>query len=122
LGISLNASVNDIIFAYKNKIKEYNNINNLNELQIINIKKLKVGLYILTNLKLREKYNQYINSENILSEKIPNISNKKIGFETSISDRVFSLCDLNKRPDNLSDFEILLRNQIQGREDKSSKE
>jgi DnaJ-class molecular chaperone len=115
--ISLDASINDIIIAYKSKIKQYNFINNLNEAQIIQIKKFKMGLYILTNLELREKYNEYINSQNILSDKIQN-SNKKSGFETSIGDRVFSLSDLNKRPGNLSDFELLLRNPIQGREEK----
>jgi hypothetical protein len=46
---------------------------------------------------------------------------EKNGFETDIGDRVFSLCELNKRPSHISDFEIALRNPIQGREDKTSK-
>lgn len=47
-------------------------------------------------------------------------SSKKMGFETNIGDRVFSMSNFNKRPGFSSDFESELRKPLQGREDKSS--
>lgn len=128
LEISTDASSEEIIIAYKNKIKLFNFINNLSTLQINQIKQLKIALYILTNLKLRKKYDKHL-QDNLMTE-ISNMQSMdtrvpskigKSGFETNIGDRVFSLCELNKRPDYVSEFETLLRNPIQGRENKSSK-
>ncbi len=56
------ASTNEILLSYENKITKYNNIKKLSKQQIHEIKMLKTGLYILTNSKLRDKYNSIIKS------------------------------------------------------------
>jgi DnaJ-class molecular chaperone len=60
-----NASTKEIILAYENKITKYNNLVSLTETQINEIKLLKKGLYILTNKKLREKYDLKLITTNI---------------------------------------------------------
>lgn len=64
LNIDVNASNKEILSQYKNKILEYNNFDKLSKRQKYEIKMLKIGLYILTNKKLREKYNKLINIKN----------------------------------------------------------
>jgi len=162
-----NASIKEIIMAYENKITKFNNIKKLTKEQIYEIKMLKIGLHILINPSLREKYNisfnttkngenkntqkmkqtqaqtdepQAINSHNdesldslfkVDNSWMKNVnvnmessqssqSSKKMGFETNIGDRVFSMSNFNKRPGFSSDFESELRKPLQGREDKSS--
>lgn len=62
--------------------------------------------------------NTWMNNEQKTSDK----SSRRNRFENnSIGDRVFSMSHLNKRPGYSSDFEIDLRKQLQGREDKSTK-
>ena len=61
---------NDIFNSYKNNINKYYNIINLSNQDIINIKKLKKGLYILSNDELKKKYDILLfnnNNNNILS-------------------------------------------------------
>jgi hypothetical protein len=186
-----NASIKEIIMAYENKITKYNNIKKLSKQQIYDIKMLKIGLYILINV--REKYNKIfykfepsainstnnepsainstnnepsainstnnepsaINSTNNEPSAINSTNNETLDslfnidnswmknhkfdsnsnfdsntnndftqlnkkkFETNISDRVFSLSTLNKRPGFSFDFEAEIRKPLQGREDKT---
>jgi hypothetical protein len=157
-----NASIKEIVMAYENKITKFNNIKKLTKEQIYEIKMLKIGLHILVNSELREKYNKTFknlsdnkesnkesNKEAQVNEPLALNSNnddsldslfkvdnswmkdvniaadskqfsKKMGFETNIGDRVFSMSNFNKRPGFSSDFESELRKPMQGREDKSS--
>ena len=61
----------DILNAYKNKINKFKNIYNFDNNQILEIKILKKGLYILLNKKLRLKYNSSIGLGIIDSEPMP---------------------------------------------------
>lgn len=146
------ASTREIIMAYENKITKYNNLDKLNDMQVYEIKMLKIGLHILTNPELRTKYNKVmginstrelvkvnkeptaVNEPNDLNlDSLFNVDNswmknhkensdtsKKSRFETNIGDRIFSLSELNKRPNYSSEFEASLRKPQQGREDKST--
>jgi hypothetical protein len=149
-GISNTASTKDIISAYENKINKFSNLKILNQTHIDEIKMFKVGLHILTNTKLKEKYNKIININNINKSTEPlanneiydntldsvfNVDNswmknynnkidnndKKIKYDTNIGDRVFSLSDMNKRPGFSSESEVFLRMPSQGRENKTNK-
>jgi DnaJ-class molecular chaperone len=147
LDITNLASPNEIKKAYQNKIIKFNNIKKLSNDQISDIKMLKIALYVLLNSKLKQKYDNYIQSENntepqainqnedetldslfnvdntwmSTQQKIPDNSLRRNRFENnSIGDRVFSMSHLNKRPGYSSDFEIELRKPLQGREDKST--
>jgi DnaJ-class molecular chaperone len=68
LNIYPNESLENIKLSYKNKIKYFKN-KNLNENDIINIKKLKTAFFILTNYQLRTAYN------NLLIQKIEESKN-----------------------------------------------
>jgi hypothetical protein len=61
----------DILNAYKNKINKFKNIYNFDNNQILEIKILKKGLYILLDKKLRLKYNSSIGLAIIDSEPMP---------------------------------------------------
>ena len=72
--IRSNSSTKEIIMAYENKITKFNNIDKLSNKQIQEIKQLKIGIYILINQKLRNKYNILLklnNEDNKLSDKEP---------------------------------------------------
>ena len=129
-----NATNKEIVTAYENKIKIYNKIKNLSKEQIYNIKILKVGLYILSNLLLRNKYDKIINenslnsynensyNENSLNDLklFNNVDSKFDKKEDSIiSDRIFSLSNFNKRPGFSTDSELTLRKPIQCRDIKT---
>jgi len=142
-GIKPTSKPNEVILAYKNKINKFKNIHNFNHQQISEIKILKKGLYILINKELRIKYNNKIGINN---EPVPmndmvddsldavfNIDNswmnkhthndkdKKNDNETNIiSDRIFSLSNLNKKPGYSTNDEIYLRKPLQGRIDKTT--
>jgi DnaJ-class molecular chaperone len=142
LGVNPNSKSNEIIDAYKNKINKFTNINNFNNQQIHEIKLLKKGLYILINRKLRKKYNSCIgfnkepiamndiiddsfdavfNVDNSWMNKHKNINNdKKNNAESDvISNRIFGLSSLNKKPGYSTNDEIYLRKPLQGRVDKT---
>jgi len=116
--INNNASKNEIIHAYNEKINIYNYFKSLNQNQINKIKIFKKGLYILTTPELKQKYDDKLfNSNNIDSVfnidnswmkqyNIKNTDNKK---DINFSSRIFGLSDLNKKPDFPSDIETLLR-------------
>lgn len=116
--INSNASKKDIINGYNTKISIYNYFKSLSQTQINEIKVLKKGLYILTTPELKQKYDDKLfNSNNIdvvfnidnswmKQYNIKNMENKK---EINFSSRVFSLSNLNKKPDFPSDIDTLLR-------------
>jgi len=118
LNINNDATKNQIINAYNNKISIYNYFKSLNSNQINEIKIFKKALYVLTTPELKQKYDDKIfNNNNIDSVfnidnswmknyNIKNMENKK---EINFSNRVFSLSDLNKKPDFPSDIDTLLR-------------
>jgi len=72
---------NEILNAYKNKITKLKNISNFDNNQIIEIKLLKEGLYVLLNKKLKKKYNKkinlIINNEPMIMNNEPMIMNNK---------------------------------------------
>ena len=141
LQINNNSSKEDIISAYKKSIKKFNNIAKLSIPEINEIKALKTGLYILTNNQLRYTYdniittnidntNEYENNEldnvfNIDNSWMNSIDqNKNLKRKSDINiigNRIFSLSELNKRPD-VSDADVLLRTPQQGRIDKNLQE
>jgi DnaJ-class molecular chaperone len=69
LDIIKSASTREILEAYKNKIIKFNNLSKLSNDQISEIKMLKIALYVLVTQDLRIKYNNFIESENKLSDK-----------------------------------------------------
>lgn len=143
-----NASSKEIIMAYENKITKFNKLKALTSVQTHEIKMLKVALYVLITPELKNKYNKSFNKIKSKTEEpqainsgefnnldsLFNVDNswmkdinsdsstsvKKNKLDLNIGDRVFSLCDLNKRPGFSSDFEAELRKPQQGREDKSN--
>ena len=137
------ASSKEILMAYENKISKFNNLKNLSKEQINEIKILKTGLYILSNEKLRHKYDFLLDSNKKSFEPLPqNIGNddtldslfnvdnswmknhepvntlKKNKAEYSFNDRIFEFSNMNNNslPNIDMDFR---RIQQQGREDKS---
>ena len=74
LNINNNSNTAEIIQSYKNKIKVYNNIE-LNIQQSKEIKILKICLYILSNKKLKKKYNDLLENNKLFN--IFNILNNK---------------------------------------------
>lgn len=148
--VSPKASEREILMSYENKITKFNNLKTeLTKEEIYEIKRLKIGLHVLTNRNLREKYNNImkinknvnleskepvavnltdnqsldsvfkVDNEWMKSVKVKTKNDNKISLETNIGDRIFSLSDFNKRPGYSSDFEASLRRPQQGREDKT---
>jgi len=64
LDIQQSASKEEIILGYQNKIIKFNNIPRLSNDQINDIKMLKIALYVLLNTKLKQKYDNFIQSQN----------------------------------------------------------
>lgn len=141
-GVETTSKSKEILFAYKDKINKFKNIYDFDDNQITEIKFLKKGLYILTNKKLRSKYNEMINLNNeplpmndIMDDSFDavfNIDNSwmnkhkinkdhdKKNTETNIiGNRIFSLSNLNKKPGYSTNDEIYLRKPLQGRVDKT---
>jgi hypothetical protein len=141
-GVESTSKSKEILLAYKDKINKFKNIYNFNNNQITEIKFLKKGLYILTNKKLRLKYNKIINLNNeplpmndIMDDSFDTVFNidnswmnkhkinkdhDKKNTETNvIGDRIFSLSNLNKKPGYSTNDEIYLRKPLQGRVDKT---
>jgi DnaJ-class molecular chaperone len=79
LEVMKSSSTREILGAYENKITKFNNISNLSDNQINEIKMLKVALYVLITPNLRSKYNKYLDSKNNKSSDSKNNKNKKRG-------------------------------------------
>ena len=120
--ISKDASRDDIIIAYKNKINKFN-INKLSDEDIYNIKLLKTGLYIFLNYDLKKNYDKKLNDDtlnntsfvnntnfnennieslfNLDNSWMENITNdnhqKKKNIDINMSNRVFDLSFINKQ-------------------------
>jgi hypothetical protein len=144
-GISSESRQIDILLAYKNKINKFNNINRFDNNQILEIKLMKKGLYILLNKKLKFKYDKMLslNVEPInnvepmpmnedINESLDSVfqidnswmDQKKIKIDKKtdnniIGDRIFSLSNLQKKPGYSTNDEIFLRNPSQGRVEKN---
>ncbi len=67
LDIPYSASNKQIIMGYQNKISKYANLKNISSDQIKEIKALKTAIYILTNMKLKEAYDNLLNNENTIN-------------------------------------------------------
>jgi hypothetical protein len=139
-GINQLSSHDEIINAYKNKMNKFKKLNRFETNQIMEIKIMKKGLYILLNKNLRNNYNKLIisntdplpmNEENNASfDTVFNIDNKWMDTQkikpdndkktdnNKIGDRIFSLTSLQKKPGYSTNDEIFLRNPAQGRIDK----
>lgn len=95
-----NASTKEIIMAYENKITKYNNIKKLSKEQIYEIKMLKIGLHILINPKLRDKYNlsikNPINKQNQNeSKKLSKPNNEPMAINSTNDDSLDSLFNID---------------------------
>ena len=90
--IEHDANIKTIILAYRNKISKYFIYNDLSDRQIYEIKMLKTGLYILTNKKLRKKYNKLIKIQN----EIDINTTKKYQFDNNISNINIAPMYINK--------------------------
>lgn len=125
LGISKNASINDIKNAYLFKISYLYDKKEFNETDIKYIKLLKTSLFVLSNNNLKKIYDHKItntisddDNENNYYLNFNNNS-KKVKFENdTINNRVFSLSEFNKRPGYSTDYEIELRKPLHTRTDK----
>jgi hypothetical protein len=63
--------INDIVTAYKNKINQFNGMDELSDEDISRIKLLKIGLYILITPNLRTIYDnkiKFVESEQVKSD------------------------------------------------------
>jgi len=83
LNVHPNESLENIKLSYKNKIKYFKN-KNLNENDIINIKKLKTALFILSNYQLRMAYNNLL-IQKIEEAKINNIDTPSVNNLDTLS-------------------------------------
>lgn len=77
LGISYDASKEQIISSYKNKIDKFNNFKKILPEHVKEIKLLKTALYILTNETLKNKYNILLSYKINNTEKISCPSDEK---------------------------------------------
>jgi DnaJ-class molecular chaperone len=138
--ISSSATIKEILNSYENKINKFNSIRNLSNEDIKYIKLLKSGLYILTNKELRQNYDYILHNEpkalnqneDETLDSLFNVDNswmntnnekekapmKKVECNV-ISDRIFSLSGLNRRPGYSTESEIGLRKPEQSRNDKT---
>jgi hypothetical protein len=121
-GVLSNASTNNIIMAYENKITKYNNIKELSKQDIYDIKKLKIGLYILINLRVI--YNQILdksdnsdNSDN--SDKSDKLDNEPIAINSINEDSIDSLFKVDNiwmndkiHPDKKNNFETNIGDRV----------
>ena len=78
-GINHLSNQNEIINAYKNKMNKFRNLNRFETNQIIEIKMMKKGLYILLNKDLRANYNKLIMTNN---EPLPMNEENDASFDT----------------------------------------
>ena len=108
LNLTNNSNSNDIINAYNNIIKKYNNLPFLSDEEKTQIKELKKAKFILLDDELKYKYDIYINKKNSFS-----FDEKKRQVDTNvITNRIFSLVgilnipqqniDYNRQPSNKS--------------------
>ena len=90
--ITNSSSTKQIIIAYKNKITKFNNIKQLSQNQINDIKLIKTGLYILINPQIRIIYDKILNKR---------LSNTITDNVHTITDNVHTITDNNKQLNTL---------------------
>ncbi len=86
--IPFSASAKQVLMAYENKITKFNNLRNLSQEQINEIKLLKVGLFILVNSELRNNYDKIIG---IKKSNQHVIDNEPVAGNANIPDSLDSL-------------------------------
>jgi DnaJ-class molecular chaperone len=101
LNISYNDNINDIKYAYKNKIKIYK-FKKLEENDILKIKQLKTAYFILTNDELKDIYDNFIFNDNNIDAQN---SNNNIDAENSINETNLDIL-FTKIIDNNTDINI----------------
>lgn len=86
LDVNVIADTETIKNKYLEKISEYNNIQELSDVDIYHIKTLKIALMVLSDETLRMKYNKFktINDSKINFERPTNIKNRKSDRHTNI--------------------------------------
>ncbi len=85
LDVPYSASNKQIIMGYQNKISKYVNLKNISSEQIKEIKTLKTAIYILTNEKLKEAYDNLLHNENPININPININPININTKNNIS-------------------------------------
>jgi len=86
LDVNVVADTETIKNKYLEKISEYNNVQELSDVDIYHIKTLKIALMVLSDETLRMKYNKFktLNDSKINFERPTNIKNRKSDRHTDI--------------------------------------
>ena len=93
LDVARDSNVDEINKAYKNKIQNFNNKDELSKKDIKKIKLLKTAKFILNDEDLRDKYDEILSKKNFIDEK--NKIQKKYNNHL-IGQRIFSLANMSK--------------------------
>lgn len=112
LQLSMSAENDEIIQAYKQKIKPYKKFTYLNKQQKKEVKLLKEALYVLTNKELRNIYNFNLQKESFKTlNNLDDLKYKKQKVDgTLISDRMFSLASLMLPPKPINGLSLASEN------------
>jgi len=108
LDLKYDATNEEIIESYKNKIKKYSNLPFLNETQKVEVKELKKGKFILCNIDLRKQYDSFIFKEIEENKKIKekDTLNKKEKLDSQmIGNRIFNMIGIITPPQQNYDID-----------------
>lgn len=108
LELKYDATNEEIINSYKNKIKKYTNLAFLNETQKVEVKELKKGKFVLCNTDLRKKYDSFIFKEIEDNKKIKekDTLNKKEKIDSQLmGNRIFSMIGIITPPQQNYDID-----------------
>tara|TARA_B100000674_G_C37683706_1_gene842732 strand:- start:160 stop:462 length:303 start_codon:yes stop_codon:yes gene_type:complete len=93
LDVARDSNIDEINKAYKNKIKIFNDKDELTKKDLKKIKSLKTAKFILNDEDLRDKYDEILSKKNFIDEK--NKIQKKYNNHL-IGQRIFSLVNMSK--------------------------
>lgn len=93
LDVARDSNIDEINKAYKNKIKIFNDKDELTKKDLKKIKSLKTAKFILNDEDLRDKYDEILSKKNFIDEK--NKIQKKYNNHL-IGQRIFSLANMSK--------------------------
>ena len=93
LDVARDSNIDEINKAYKNKIKIFNDKDELTKKDLKKIKLLKKAKFILNDEDLRDKYDEILSKKNFINEK--NKIQKKFNNHL-IGQRIFSLANMTK--------------------------
>ena len=93
LDVARDSNIDEINKAYKNKIKIFNDKDELTKKDLKKIKSLKTAKFILNDEDLRDKYDEILSRKNFIDEK--NKIQKKYNNHL-IGQRIFSLANMSK--------------------------